>query len=95
SGKFSSASYLSFLTSVGDALTKAVSEFVSLKVDRSLDVVSSLKRLSTSLASKDFGNTFGNHVTLLNKLDIAMTLAQKGRPSGKRVSGKAGRRSNR
>jgi len=95
SRKFSSASYLSFLASVGDVLTKTVSEFVSLKVDRSLDVVSSLKRLSTSLASKDFGNTFGNHVTLLNKLDIAMTLAQKSRPSGHRAVGKAGKRGNR
>jgi hypothetical protein len=95
SGRFSSASYLSFLTSVGDALTRAVSAFASPKIDRSLDVASSLKNLSTSLASEDFGNTFANHVTLLNKLDIAMTLAQKTQPPRQRRIGKAKRRSNR
>jgi hypothetical protein len=78
SGKISPSAYLSFMAQSKDTISKVVTPFVaSGKNDRSLDIVSSLRSLMKSLDGRSVGNVFAEHVTLLNKLDIAITLAHK------------------
>lgn len=61
-----------------DLTVKTIDGFLAAgTVDSSLDIASSLKLMIKSVDAKDFRNTFANHVTLLNKLDVATTFVQK------------------
>ena len=44
--------------------------------DNELGIGESLAALTDALAKKATGNVFASHVTLLNKLDIALTLVR-------------------
>ena len=74
----SSAGYLKFMATVRNAIGSSVKQFLAAgNNDASLDIASSLELLTRSLDAKDAGNAFASHVTLLNKLDVAVTLLQK------------------
>jgi hypothetical protein len=76
--RFTSASYFEFMTATKDPLVKAVSTVLEkAKNDYSLDIASSLKLAMKLLEAKDFVNLLAAHTTLINKLDIALTLGQK------------------
>jgi hypothetical protein len=72
--------YVKFLPTVSDAMTSSVKRFVAgAKNDNGLDIASSLDSLSRTLRGKSAGKIFASHVTLINKLDIAMTLVNVNR----------------
>ncbi len=57
---------------------KTVDGFLATKShDRGLGILASWQALGDAMDAKDFGNAFANHTTLLNKLDVATTLARK------------------
>jgi hypothetical protein len=71
------STYLKFLTTIKDPVGVCVKRFLAAgDNDRSLGIASSLALVLRSLAAKDAGKTFASHVTLLNKLDVAVTLFQ-------------------
>jgi hypothetical protein len=71
----SMTAYLTFLGTVADAIGVCVERFLAAgDNDRSLGIAASLSLLRRSLEAKDSGKTFATHVTLLNKLDVAVTL---------------------
>jgi hypothetical protein len=81
------AAYLQFLTEIRDAVSKAVTAFLTERAnDRGLAISSSLKLLLAALDAGDFTNAFGHQTTLLNKLDVALTLSQKAGQKASHVS---------
>jgi hypothetical protein len=72
------SAYLKLLTSSNDAIANSVKSF--LAKDRAnesdLGVGASLEAFAKALAGKTTGPIFAVHSTLLNKLDIALTLAR-------------------
>jgi hypothetical protein len=71
----SMSAYLKFLGTVRDAIGVCVKRLLAAgDNDRSLGIASSLALLLRSLDTKNSGKTFANHVTLLNKLDVSVTL---------------------
>ncbi len=78
------SAYLKFLAKTRDATGKTVDGFLATKShDRGLGVLASWQALGSAMDAKDFGNAFANHTTLLNKLDVATTLAQKAKKKKK------------
>ena len=74
------SAYQSFLPTVSDAITTSVNRFVAgANNDNALDIASSLDVLSRTLAGKSARKSFAAHVTLINKLDVAMTLVTANR----------------
>jgi len=74
------SAYLSFLPTVSDAITTSVNRFVAgTNNDNALDIASSLDVLLRTLAGKSARKPFAAHVTLINKLDVAMTLVTANR----------------
>jgi hypothetical protein len=72
--------YVKFLPTVSDAMISSVKRFVAdAKNDNGLDIASSLDSLSRTLRGKSAGKVFASHVTLVNKLDTAMTLVNVNR----------------
>jgi hypothetical protein len=73
----SSAAYVKLLASSGDAITNSVKRFLETKSnDNELGIGDSLGALTKALTTKTMGKVFASHVTLLNKLDIALTLVR-------------------
>ena len=74
------SAYLSFLPTVSDAITTSVNRFVAgANYDNALGIASSLDMLSRTLAGRSARKAFAAHVTLINKLDVAMTLVTANR----------------
>jgi hypothetical protein len=72
------AIYRKLMTAKRDDVTKAVGQFLAkAEPDPSLDIAGSLKAFLKALAGTSDGDTFAKQVTLLNKLDVAITLRQK------------------
>jgi hypothetical protein len=70
--------YRKFISTLRDAIGKCVKRFLDAgDNDSSLDIASSLALFLKSLDAKDARNAFASYVTLLNKLDVAVTLLQK------------------
>jgi hypothetical protein len=73
----SSAAYIKLLASVGDAIANSVKRFLAGKGnDKELRIDESLTALGDAVTTKTIGKVFASHVTLLNKLDIALTLVR-------------------
>jgi hypothetical protein len=73
----SAAAYLKLLTSSSDAVTNSVKRFLAAKAnDNGLGIGEALAALIAALPSKSTGKIFAAHSTLLNKLDIALTLVR-------------------
>ena len=73
------AAYLKFVARTRDATARSVEGFLGggQRNDGGLDIASSLKAFLKAADAGVFGNAFAAHVTLLNKLDVAITLQQK------------------
>jgi hypothetical protein len=77
-GTLTLAAYRKLMVGEQDEVTKSVEQFLATsKGDGSLDIGGSLKALLKALGGASDGDTFARHVTLLNKLDVAITLDQK------------------
>lgn len=71
------AAYLKLLTSSSDAVTNSLKRFLAVKAnDNGLGIGEALAALVAALPSKTTGKIFASHCTLLNKLDIALTLVR-------------------
>ena len=73
------AAYVNLMVALKDPFTTVVKQWLDTDAsnDKGLDILTSLEALLKFIEAKNFGNSFANHVTLLNKLDIAVTLVQK------------------
>ena len=72
--------YKKFAVGEGDFIAKTVERFLKISDgDASLNIAASLKAFSKSLSGANAGQAFAKFVTLLNKLDVAITLLQKQR----------------
>ena len=84
SRSITTAAYLSFMTANRDAMEKTLTAFLTGGThDRGLGIGASLKVLLAALSAKDAGTTFSRHATLLNKIDVAVTLSQKSQKATK------------
>ena len=66
--------YLSFMASVRDPMTISVKRYVESERDTGLDTTTALEQLLAALGTRSGRTTFANHVTLLNKVDVGLTL---------------------
>jgi hypothetical protein len=72
------AAYLKFLAQTKAAMGQSIDGFLAEPGnDKGLQIAAAWQALQKAADAKDFGNTFANHTTLLNKLDVATTLLQK------------------
>jgi hypothetical protein len=87
------ASYVSLLSGMRDPMAQAVKQFVSTPSnDRSLNIAAALEAVLKAVDAKNFTDAFAALTTLLNKVDVALTLTQKQR-SKVVASARSGRRS--
>jgi hypothetical protein len=66
--------YLTFMASVRDPMTISIKRYLESERDTGLDTTTALEQLLATLASRIGRTTFANHVTLLNKVDVGLTL---------------------
>ena len=72
------AGYRKFMAGVRDPVSNCVKQFLGAgNNDNALDIATSLALLLRALDAGDGGGAFAAHTTLLNKLDVAVTLLQK------------------
>jgi hypothetical protein len=72
-----SAAYVKMLASVEGAIASSVKRFLSPAAnDRGLGIAAAREVFSGALGAGKAGNVFASHVTLLNMLDVALTLAR-------------------
>ena len=75
--RMSSAGFLKLVNSSMDPLTVLVKRLVSESLDDDgLDIVASLEAYNAAPRTKKIGNVHSSLTTLLNKLDVALTLAR-------------------
>jgi hypothetical protein len=84
-GKFSGSVYLKHLNDIDESVAATVKNFIKISAnkDRLLNIGASLKAFHDSSGGKEFEPAFAEYTTLLNKLDIALTLFQKTKRSSK------------
>jgi len=86
------ANYLKFLSSIRDPVTQSVKQFVSTRSnDRSLNIEVAYEAVLKAVDAKNFAAAFAALTTVLNKLDVALTLTQKQPPKAV-SSARSGRR---
>jgi hypothetical protein len=71
------AAYTKLLKATAEATAGSMKHFTKAKAgDYGLDIAGSLEALLAALKSRSAGKLFASHITLLNKLDVALTLAR-------------------
>jgi hypothetical protein len=71
------AGYAKLLGGTSEAMASSVKRFLAAAAnDQGLGIAAAREVLAAALATKTTGKIFSSHVTLLNKLDVALTLAR-------------------
>ncbi len=72
-----SSAYVKLLASMQDAIAASVKSFLRTGAnDSGLDIAAAMEALFGTVRTRKTGDVFATHVTLLNKLDVALTLAR-------------------
>ena len=76
--KLTLADYVTFMVSVRDPMATSVKRYLERAGDdRGLETAAALDDLLTALTTRRGKDVFGAHATLLNKIDVGLTLLQK------------------
>src|SRR6185369_15970219 len=72
--------YQKFANSVGNAVTESVKRYLAATGnDQGLNIAASLDAFMSAASGRNGGKAFAAHVTLVNQLDVAMTLVRVNR----------------